>query len=85
MTPDLRAAGTSDGIYLTMGVLESEDIKVWAEQIVERDPQAKIVLHGVSMGAATVLMASALDIKNLCAVVEDCGYTSAYEIGRAHV
>mgnify|MGYP002623981484 CR=1 FL=1 len=80
LTPDLRASGTSDGIYLTMGVLESEDIEVWAEQIVERDPQAKIVLHGVSMGAATVLMASALDIKNLCAVVEDCGYTTAYEM-----
>ena len=80
LTPDLRAAGTSEGIYLTMGALESQDIKIWAEKIVERDSNAKIILHGVSMGAATVLMASALDIKNLCAVVEDCGYTSAYEM-----
>ena len=80
LTPDLRASGTSDGIYLTMGVLESQDIKIWAEKILEKDSDAEIILHGVSMGAATVLMASALDIKNLCAVVEDCGYTTAYEM-----
>ena len=85
LTPDLRAAGTSEGIYLTMGALESQDIKIWAEKIVERDPQAKIIMHGVSMGAATVLMASALDIKNLCAVVEDCGYTTAYEMFSAQM
>lgn len=78
--PDLRAAGESEGIYITMGTFESRDIVLWAEKIVERDPQAKIIFHGVSMGAATVLMASALEPKNLVAVVEDCGYTSAYEM-----
>ena len=85
LTPDLRAAGTSEGIYLTMGTLESHDIKIWAEKILEKDSDAKIILHGVSMGAATALMASALDIKNLCAVVEDCGYTSAYEMFSAQL
>lgn len=39
------------------------------------------MLHGVSMGAATALMAAAReDAPNLVAVVEDCGYTSAYEM-----
>lgn len=85
LTPDLRASGTSEGIYLTMGKLESQDIAIWAAKILEKDEQAKIVLHGVSMGAATVMMASALDIKNLCAVVEDCGYTSAYEMFAAQL
>ena len=80
LTPDLRAAGESEGIYITMGTFESRDIVLWAEKIVERDPQAKIIFHGVSMGAATVLMAAALEPKNLVAVVEDCGYTSAYEM-----
>ena len=80
LTPDLRASGTSDGIYLTMGYFESKDILNWCEKIVERDPQAKIILHGVSMGAATVLMADALNPKNVVAVVEDCGYTTAYEM-----
>ncbi|MBR5914142.1 MAG: alpha/beta hydrolase [Selenomonadaceae bacterium] len=85
LTPDLRGCGTSEGIYLTMGTLESRDVAKWAEKIVERDPQAKIILHGVSMGAATVMMTAALNPKNLVAVVEDCGYTSAYEMFTAQL
>ena len=85
LTPDLRGCGTSEGIYLTMGTLESHDIALWAEKIVEQDPQAKIILHGVSMGAATVMMAAALQPKNLVAVVEDCGYTSAHEMFTAQL
>ena len=85
LTPDLRASGTSEGIYLTMGAFESQDIVKWAEKIVERDPQAKIILHGVSMGAATVLMADELQPPNVVAVVEDCGYTTAYEMFAAQM
>ena len=85
LTPDLRASGTSEGIYLTMGTFESQDIVIWCEKIVEHDTQAKIILHGVSMGAATVLMASALNPQNVVAVVEDCGYTSAYEMFSAQM
>ncbi len=85
LTPDLRASGTSEGIYLTMGAFESQDIFNWCEKIVERDPQAKIILHGVSMGAATVLMTAALNPKNVVAVVEDCGYTTAYEMFTAQM
>ena len=85
LTPDLRASGTSEGIYLTMGYFESQDILIWCEKIVERDAQAKIILHGVSMGAATVLMAAALNPKNVVAVVEDCGYTTAYEMFSAQM
>ena len=80
LTPDLRGCGTSEGVYLTMGALEGEDVKLWAEKIVDTDKNARIVLHGVSMGAATVIMTAALQPKNLIAVVEDCGYTSAYEM-----
>lgn len=85
LIPDLRAAGHSEGKYLTMGYFESQDIKLWAKKILEVDKDAKIVMHGVSMGAATVLMASALDIDNLSAVVEDCGYTSAYDMFTAQL
>ena len=85
LIPDLRAAGKSEGKFITMGTFESQDVALWAQKISERDEQAKIILHGVSMGAATVMMASALDIKNLVAVVEDCGYTSAYEMFSAQL
>ena len=85
LTPDLRCAATSEGKFLTMGYFESRDINLWAEKILERDPEAKIIFHGVSMGAATVLMAAAQNPKNLYAVVEDCGYTSAYEMFTAQL
>lgn len=81
VTPDLCASGQSEGQYITMGVKESEEVVNWAAKIKEYDPQAEIVLHGVSMGAATVLLAAGkYDVPGLTAVVEDCGYTSAYEM-----
>ena len=81
LTPDVRASGTSEGIYLTMGAKESDDLLLWIEKILEVDPEAKIVLHGVSMGAATVMMAAGKSkSQNLVAVVEDCGYTSAFKM-----
>ena len=83
LVPDLRASGESEGKFITMGALESRDIASWAEKI---PPDAKIVLHGVSMGAATVLLtASTQNIQNLCAVVEDCGYSSAYDMFSAQL
>lgn len=77
LIPDLRASGESQGEFITMGALESRDIFDWAKKL---PADAKIVLHGVSMGAATALMTAALEPPNLIAVVEDCGYTSAYEM-----
>ena len=85
LVPDLRAAGESEGKFITMGALESRDVFDWAEKIISDNPDAKIILHGVSMGAATVMMTAALEPKNLCAVVEDCGYTSAYEMFTAQL
>ena len=78
LTPDLRASGLSGGRYLTLGYRESEDIVLWAKRVAELYPQAKIVLHGVSMGAATVMMAAGREDlpPEVVAAVEDCGYTS---------
>ena len=82
LIPDLRAAGESEGQFITMGAFESRDVFDWANKI---PSDAQIVLHGVSMGAATVMMTAALEPKNLVAVVEDCGYTSAYEMFTAQL
>ena len=82
LIPDLRAAGESGGKFITMGAFESRDVFDWANKIPD---DAQIVLHGVSMGAATALMTAALEPKNLVAVVEDCGYTSAYEMFTAQL
>ena len=82
LIPDLRASGQSEGQFITMGALESRDVRDWAAKL---PADAKFILHGVSMGAATALMTAALEPKNLVAVVEDCGYTSAYEMFAAQL
>ena len=81
LSPDLCASGESEGLYITMGVKESEEVAKWAAKVKERDVNAEIVLHGISMGAATVMLAAGrYEISGLAAVIEDCGYTSAYEM-----
>lgn len=82
LVPDLRAAGESQGQFITMGALESRDVFDWAGKLPD---DSKIILHGVSMGAATVMMTAAKNPENLVAVVEDCGYTSAYEMFTAQL
>ncbi len=82
LTPDLRASGDSEGQFLTMGYKESGDITHWADEIVKRYPEARIALHGVSMGAATVMLAAASNKlpSNVVACIEDSGFTSAYHL-----
>lgn len=82
LTPDLRASGNSEGKYLTMGYKEGGDIAAWARLIARRHPQARIILHGVSMGAATVMIAAAREDlpTQTVACIEDCGYTSAFDL-----
>ncbi|MBE6098320.1 MAG: alpha/beta hydrolase [Schwartzia succinivorans] len=81
LSPDLCAAGESEGQYITMGVKESEEIAKWAAKVKKSDKDAEIVLHGISMGAATVMLAAGrYEMPGLMAVIEDCGYTSAYEM-----
>lgn len=80
LAPDERGRGNSEGDFLSMGYFEKRDVIAWASEIVARDARAQIVLYGESMGAATVLMAAGEDDlpESVVAVVEDCGYTSAY-------
>ena len=79
---DHRAAGKSEGRVITFGVNESRDALAWVHYVIENiDPDAKILLGGISMGAATVMMASAMDLPaNVVGTVADCGYTSAKDI-----
>lgn len=81
LTPDLRASGESEGTYIGMGWLDRYDLLLWIDYIIDLDPEAEIVLHGVSMGGATVMMVSGEDLPdNVVAIVEDCGYTSVWDI-----
>ena len=66
--------------YVGMGWLDAFDLMRWIQMIVTFDPEAKIALYGVSMGAAEVMMASGLDLPpQVRCIVEDCGYTSVWD------
>ena len=79
---DQRASGASEGHVITFGIREHRDCISWIDFIIkEIDENAKIILTGVSMGAATVLMASGCDLpSNVIGVLADCGYTSPVAI-----
>ena len=79
---DHRASNESDGTVITFGILESRDCLLWVDYIIQSiNPNAKIILTGISMGAATVLMMSSKKLpKNVVGVLADCGYTSNKEI-----
>lgn len=81
LIPSMRASSESDGEYIGMGWLDKDDLKCWINLIIEENPNAEIVLHGSSMGAATVLMVSGDKLpSNVKAIIEDCGYTSVWDI-----
>lgn len=80
LIPDLRAMGNSEGEYIGMGWLEHKDLMRWIDKIVDEDSEAQIVLHGISMGAATIMMTVGEEIpSNVKVGIEDCGYTSDWE------
>lgn len=79
---DQRAHGNSEGKTITFGVKERFDCKKWVEYVVERfGIEQKVYLSGLSMGAATVLMASDVGLpENVIGILADCPYSSPKEI-----
>lgn len=75
---DQRAHGESGGRVITFGVKERLDCKCWAEYASNRfGTDIPILLSGLSMGAATVLMASELELpKNVVCIVADSPYSA---------
>lgn len=79
---DHRGSGRSEGNVITFGINESRDCVDWVNFIVENiDPDADIFIGGVSMGASTVLLATARGLhEHVVGVLADCGYSSAERI-----
>lgn len=75
---DERAHGKSGGHTISFGIRERWDCVDWAEYARNRfGRDVKLILSGVSMGAATVLMASELDLpETVAAITADCPYSS---------
>ncbi len=79
---DNRASGESDGHIITFGIKERLDALLWIDLIIkEFGEDVKIMITGISMGAATVMMLGNEELpKNVLCSLADCGYTSPKEI-----
>ncbi len=79
-----RAHLSSEGRSITMGVNERYDVLDWTAYAIRRfGPETRIVLTGISMGAATVLMAAGMNPPaNVRAIIADAPYTSPRAILR---
>ena len=82
IVPDLRCQGESEGDFIGMGWTDHYDCTLWINYILSQDPDAHIVIHGQSMGAATALMMTGEDSlsNHVVAVVADSSYTDAYSM-----
>lgn len=78
VVPHHRAHGDSQGRYIGMGWLEHYDMLGWIARILALEPDARILMHGVSMGAATTMLAtgSANLPANVEVAIADCGYNN---------
>ena len=82
LAPDMRCQGESEGDFIGMGWADKRDNRMWIDYILEKDPEAEIVIHGQSMGAAAALMLTGDEDlpANVKAVVSDCAFTDAYSM-----
>ncbi|WP_321437988.1 alpha/beta hydrolase [uncultured Bacteroides sp.] len=81
LLPDLQAHGRSEGDVIQMGWKDRLDIIKWINvaKAIYGD-SINIVVHGISMGAATTMMVSGETLPaNVKCFVEDCGYTSVWD------
>lgn len=79
---DMRGHGKSEGAYIGFGWHDRLDIINWLDVIKDKKgSELEFVLHGLSMGAATVLMASGEKLpENVKAIIADSPYTSVYDL-----
>ena len=77
-----RAHGDSSTKTICFGIKERYDCLSWANYLTNiLGNDIEIILAGVSMGSATVMMASDLLLPNsIKGIIADCGYTSPEEI-----
>lgn len=70
-----RSHGKSEGKYITLGDKEKRDLLLWIEKINELYNPKSIFIHGLSMGAATILLASKyIKSNNVKGLIIDCGF-----------
>ncbi len=80
LKPDARGHGKSEGDYIGYGWHDREDYKQWIQFLLNDKKEDRILLHGFSMGAATVLMTSGEELPSeVKGIIADSGYTSVHD------
>ncbi|MEG0365348.1 MAG: alpha/beta hydrolase [Coprobacillus sp.] len=81
LLPNNRAHGDSEGTYIGFGWLDRLDCIKWIYKMKKHfNKDLQIVLHGISMGSATVLMASGEKLpSDVKCIISDCGFTSVLD------
>ncbi len=79
---DERAHGESEGKYIGFGCLDRHDALKWINWVLRKcGNDTEILLHGTSMGGATVLMTSSLELPiEVKGIISDCAFTSPKEV-----
>lgn len=81
LVPDMRCSGESEGDFIGMGWTDRLDNQLWLTEILSRNENAQIAIHGQSMGASCALMMSGEELPaQVYAIVSDCAYTDAYQM-----
>lgn len=78
-----RAHGESEGKYLGFSEHDRQDVSRWVDKINTLYEDPRIYLHGVSMGGATVVHCANMHLKNVCGIIDDCGFNSIIGITKA--
>ena len=83
---DLRRHGASPAEFSTIGYRERHDVTAAFQFVRARQPEDRVVLMGVSMGAAaTLLAASEIKDEKLLGVVAESSFLSFSDTARHHV
>lgn len=71
LIPYQRAHGPSEGKYISFGALEQTDMQGWVKKINQRNPQDRIIIHGLSMGGGIALTLVDKPMKNVKGIISD--------------
>lgn len=84
--PCQRAHRNQEAKFTSMGYFERYDVISWINYIISLDPDAEIVLLGISMGSATVMLTTGEDLpENVKCCIADCGYTNCRELFKGSI
>ena len=77
LIPYQRSHGESEGKYITFGVKESQDMKLWIDYCQNTLHGGQMIISGLSMGASTMMYLADQPLPDCVkGMIVDCGFTS---------